>query len=230
MIGLVPLTDRERESYWMLPGYMKGIEDAGGLPVMLPLTADDGLIRQIAEEMDGFLFTGGQDVSPALYGQERSEHCGECSTERDEMERRLFALVYEKDKPALGICRGIQLINVLMGGTLYQDLPTEHISDIRHRQNPPYDIPCHAVTVLEESPLYKLLKKDVLKVNSYHHQAVRDLADGLEQMAVSEDGLTEAVRVCGKRFIWAVQWHPEFSFCKDEDSRKIFWKFVRSTE
>lgn len=196
MIGLVPLTDRERESYWMLPGYMQGIENAGGLPVMLPLTMDRALIRQITEEM----------------------------------ERELFSLVYKKDKPVLGICRGIQLINVLMGGTLYQDLPTEHISDTVHHQKPPYDVPCHEVTFLDGSPLHKLLGKDVLNVNSYHHQAVRDLAEGLEQMAISEDGLTEAVRACGKQFIWAVQWHPEFSFQKDEDNRKIFREFVKNAE
>ena len=230
VIGLVPLTDKERESYWMLPGYMQGIEDAGGLPVMLPLTADRAIIRQITEEMDGFLFTGGQDVTPELYSRKRSERCGECSAERDDMEKELFRQVYEKDKPVLGICRGIQLINVLMGGTLYQDLPTEYISDTAHHQKPPYDVPCHDVAILKESPLHKLLGKDMLKVNSYHHQAVRDLADGLEKMAVSEDGLTEAVRACGKQFIWAVQWHPEFSFWKDEYSRKIFREFVRNAE
>lgn len=229
MIGLVPLTDRERDSYWMLPGYMQGIEGAGGLPVMLPLTNDPVLISQITEEVDGFLFTGGQDVSPSLYGQARSDCCGECSVRRDEMERELFNQIYEKDKPVLGICRGIQLINVLMGGTLYQDLPTEYSSDIEHHQKPPYDVPCHTVRILDGSPLHKLLGKDMLKVNSYHHQAVRDLAEGLEQMAVSEDGLTEAVRARGKQFIWAVQWHPEFSFRKDEDSRKIFREFVRAS-
>lgn len=149
---------------------------------LVPLTNDPVLIRQIVEEMGGFLFTGGQDVSPGLYGQARSDCCGECS------------------------------------------------ADIEHHQNPPYDVPCHTVTVLEGSPLHKLLGKDRIKVNSYHHQAIRDLAEGLERMAVSEDGLTEAVRACGKQFIWAVQWHPEFSFRKDEDSQKIFHAFVRNAE
>ena len=145
------------------------------------------------------------------------------------MERELFNQVYEKDKPVLGICRGIQLINVLMGGTLYQDLPTEYSSDIEHRQKPPYDVPCHTVRILDGSPLHNLLGKDILKVNSYPRQAVPDLPEGLEQMAVPEDGLSEAVRVRGKQFIWAVQWHPEFSFRKDGDSRKIFREFVRAS-
>lgn len=197
---------------------------------LVPLTNDPVLIRQIVEEMDGFFFTGGQDISPGLYGQARSDCCGECSAGRDAMEKDLFNQVYEQDKPVLGICRGNQLINVLLDGTLYQNLPTEYSSDIEHHQNPPYDVPYNTVTVLEGSPLHKLLGKDRIKVNRYHHQAIRDLAEGLERMAVSEDGLTEAVRACGKQFIWAVQWRPEFSFRKDEDSQKIFHAFVRNAE
>ena len=129
--------------------------------------------------------------------------------------------------PVLGICRGIQLINALMGGTLYQDLPTEYSSQTEHHQSPPYDVPCHEVRIVEGSPLFLLLGKSTIGVNSYHHQAVKRLAEGLSPMAYSEDGLVEAVQAQGKRFIWAVQWHPEFSYMKDADSRKIFREFVR---
>ena len=229
IIGIVPLVDIERESYWMLPGYMKGIEQAGGIPLMLPLTSDEENLQQLAEELDGFLYAGGQDISPNLYAQRRSRMCGQCCHERDEMETILFRMVYEQDKPLLGICRGIQCINVVMGGTLYQDLPSEHSSDTEHHQIPPYDVPVHSVKIIGDSPLYKLLKKETLMVNSYHHQAILTLAPKVSAMAVSEDGLIEAVCVPKKRFIWGIQWHPELSCLVDENSRKIFSEFILMT-
>lgn len=226
MIGLVPLVDIERESYWMLPGYMKGIEQAGGIPVMLPLTSEQTDLQQLTATLDGFLFTGGHDVSPSLYQQTPSVRCEACCQERDEMEKLLFPLIFAQDKPLLGICRGLQLINVVMGGTLYQDLPTEHPSSVMHRQKPPYDCPSHPVSIKKDSPLYGLLQTDTLMVNSCHHQAIHRLAPGLSAMAVSEDGLTEAVHAPEKTFLWAVQWHPEFSCLTDENSRKIFRAFI----
>ena len=123
MIGILPLVDIERESYWMLPGYMRGVEEAGGLPVMLPLTANRPELEQLAAGFDGFLFTGGHDVNPALYGQTPSALCQEVCEARDNMEKILFPLVFERNKAVLGICRGAQLINAVLGGTLYQDLP-----------------------------------------------------------------------------------------------------------
>ncbi len=226
IIGVVPLVDEEKESYWMLPGYMKGIMAAGAIAVMLPLTTNKEDIEQIAEQMDGFLFTGGQDVNPALYNEPKTKLCGASCNERDEMESMLFKKVYELDKPILGICRGIQIINALMGGTLYQDLPSEHTSTTEHHQKPPYDKPIHEVSVDVNSPLYDLLKTESLKVNSYHHQAIKTLGKGLKKMALSEDGLVEAVCAENKKFIWAFQWHPEFSFEVNEDSRKIFNEFI----
>ena len=142
------------------------------------------------------------------------------------MEIILFRMVYDENKPLLGICRGIQYINVVMGGTLYQDLPSEHPSDTEHHQMPPYDVPVHSVKIIEDSPLYKLLKKETLMVNSYHHQAIKMLAPKLSVMAVSEDGLVEAVYVPNKKFIWGIQWHPELSYLADENSRKIFSEFI----
>lgn len=226
LIGIVPLVDKEKESYWMLPGYMEGILQAGGIPVMLPLVSDEVILEQLANEMDGFLFAGGQDVSPAFYAESPSPMCGECCEGRDQMENVLFRMVYQKDKPILGICRGIQFINVAMGGTLYQDLPTEHSSNIEHHQMPPYDRPVHSVKIVPNSPLNKLLNTEILMVNSYHHQAVKMLAPKTLAMAVSEDGLTEALYVPKKKFMWAVQWHPELSYAVDENSRRIFSEFV----
>lgn len=229
MIGIVPLVDKERESYWMLPGYMKGILQAGGIPVMLPLTSDRTVLRQLAVGLDGFLFTGGQDVSPVVYHEPVSEKCGECCPERDEMETILLRSALEQDKPILGICRGIQFINAALGGDLYQDLQTEHPSGVCHRQAPPYDRPIHSVRLVPDTPLQRLLKKETLSVNSCHHQAVNKLSPKLQPMAYSEDGLVEAAWLPAARFVWAVQWHPEFSYCTDGDSRKILKQFIEAS-
>ena len=233
LIGVLPLLDDEKESYWMVPGYMEGLIGAGALPVMLPPTADKPLVRQLADTCDGFLFTGGHDVSPELYGEERLPACAATSPLRDEMEKMVFDLAYEADKPIFGICRGIQFINVMMGGTLWQDLPSQRPSYVEHHQSPPYDVPAHSVTLDSAGPLYGLFSDLMdndgkLRVNSYHHQAVKDLGSGLGVSAVSEDGLIEGVYDGGRSFLWAVQWHPEFSFKVDEGSRRLFQRFADS--
>ena len=132
VVGVTPLWDGERDSYWMLPGYLEGLELAGALPITLPLTQDEQDISQLVSLCDGFLFTGGQDVSPALYGEKPRQACGETCEKRDAFEQRLFAQALEQDKPMLRICRGIQFFNACLGGTLYQDLPTEYFSDVAY--------------------------------------------------------------------------------------------------
>ena len=228
LIGILPLVDIQRESYWMLPGYMRGVEEAGGLPVMLPLTANRAELEQLAASFDGFLFTGGHDVAPALYGQTPSDLYQEVCEARDNMEKILFPLVFERNKAVLGICRGTQLINAVLGGTLYQDLPALRPSAVPHHQMPPYHLPSHPV--LLSGPLAQLLEADAIPVNSCHHQGIDVLAPELEAMALAEDGLVEAVYAPGKTFVWAVQWHPEFSCAVDENSKKIFRGFVLAAQ
>ena len=226
LIGVVPLYDDEKNSYWMLPGYMQGIEAAGGIPVMLPMTADDDALSQLVTLVDGILLTGGHDVSPALYGEAKSPACGKPCVLRDEMEPKLLNLALAADKPVFGICRGIQLLNAALGGTLYQDLPTEYPSGVDHHMTPPYDRVVHSVRILPNTPLAALVGKETLGVNSYHHQAVKALSDKLRPAAYSEDGLVEAAYMPDKRFVLAVQWHPEFSFRTDADSKKLLAAFV----
>ncbi|MCQ2532115.1 MAG: gamma-glutamyl-gamma-aminobutyrate hydrolase family protein [Saccharofermentans sp.] len=228
IIGLVPLIDEKKESFWMLPGYMDGITEAGGIPVMLPLTHDEGEIEELLDHMHGILLTGGHDVSPALYNEKPLKECAQTIEERDRMEMILLKKTLERDMPVLGICRGIQFLNVFTGGTLYQDLPTQRPTKTEHHQSPPYDIPVHEVTIKDDSKLFKLLGKSSIRVNSYHHQAIKDIGEDLKIMAISEDGLTEAVEMPDKRFVWAVQWHPEFAYKKDDVQRKIFEEFVKS--
>ena len=228
IIGVTPLVDIQRNSLWMLPGYMDALTEAGAVPVMLPLTSDKETIYQLAELCDGFLFTGGQDVSPEIYNDVKLKFCGECCPERDKMESLLLNISLEKDKPLLGICRGIQFINAALGGTLYQDIPTQFPSAVEHHQKPPYDRPIHEVVINKESPLFRILQKEKITVNSYHHCGICKLAPGLKCMASSTDELIEAVWAPGRTFLWAMQWHPEFSYKVNEDSKAIFAEFVRA--
>ena len=230
LIGLAPLIDEARDSYWMLPGYMQGVERAGGIPVMLPLTTAKQALKQLAQAMDGFLFTGGQDVSPALYHSEPSPACEGLCPMRDAMEVEVLRLALAMGKPLLGICRGTQLLNAALGGSLYQDLPTERPSQTEHCQRPPYDRPAHAVHILRDTPLHQLLRRDSLAVNSYHHQAVKELAPSLRPMAYAEDGLVEAVWLPGEPWIWAVQWHPEYALERDEHSLLLFRQLVEEAQ
>jgi putative glutamine amidotransferase len=228
VVGIIPLYDDGKSSYWMLPGYMRMLEAAGALPIMLPLSASKELLDQCFALCDGLLFPGGQDVDPAVYNAERSEFCGAACTQRDGMETYLLRRAIEEDKPLLGICRGIQFINAALGGTLYQDLPTEHPSPIDHHMSPPYDRSVHTVAIQRKSRLYDILKEDELPVNSYHHQAIADLAQGLRVDAVTPDGLIEAIDLPSQRFCLAVQWHPELNYSSNAASRKIIAAFAAS--
>ena len=193
IVGVMPLWDDEKESLWMLPAYLEGLEEAGATSIIFPLTVDKEEIVRLMDMCDGILLTGGHDVTPSLYGEEPLE--GKvCSFEkRDEMEKIVLDEAIFQDKPVLGICRGIQFMNAALGGTLYQDLPTQHPSEIEHHQTPPYDVPVHDVFIRKGTALFDVIGKERIAVNSYHHQAVKDVAPELEVMAEAEDGIVEAV-------------------------------------
>jgi len=228
VIGVMPLWDDEKDSLWMLPGYLDGITEAGGLPVILPFTDKIDEITQLADMCDGFLFTGGHDVSAGLYGEEPIGDLIESCLKRDVMEKVYLEIAIDDNKPILGICRGIQLINAALGGSLYQDIPLQYPTKITHCQNAPYDVHVHTVSIIEKTPLFSLLNTTRLPVNSLHHQAIKQLSPVLKEIAISEDGLIEAVYMPGHRFLWAVQWHPEYSHKTDSNSKAIFSEFVKS--
>ena len=224
LIALIPQVDDEGR-WWMNPDYLNSVSRAGGIGVVLPLTGDVETLEEIARRFDGFLFTGGPDVDPALYGQEKAEFCGEICPGRDDMEMKLFRLVYDLDKPILGICRGIQLMNVALGGTLYQDIPTQAPSEISHRVlEKPLARETHEIQVDPSCPFGNLPLS--LKVNSRHHQAIEKLAPGLAVRARAADGIIEAVYMPDRPNVRAVQWHPE-NFC-NELSAEIFREFLES--
>lgn len=224
MIGIVPLFDSKLESYWMLPGYMKMIEANGGLPVMLPLSADADEIEEELARCDGFLFSGGQDVEPDRYGKERAEMCGETCAGRDRMEWALLDRVIERGIPFLGICRGLQLLNAYLGGTLIQDLDSERPSGIEHCS--PHVAAVHRNRIDLSTEMGRIMGVGELPVNSLHHQAVDRLAGDLTCMALSEDGLVEGAGLTDYPFGLAVQWHPELSFGSSEPNNRLAASFV----
>lgn len=228
IVGVMPLWDDDKESLWMLPGYLEGLEEAGAVPIIFPLIEEKEELSRFVGICDGILLTGGHDVSPDIYGEVPLDGKVSCCAKRDNMEKMVLEDAMLNDKPVLGICRGIQLVNALLGGTLYQDLPSQHPSKTEHHQTPPYDVPVHDVIIKKGTPLFDCIGTERIGVNSYHHQAVKDLAPDLKVMAESEDGLVEALYLPSARFFWAVQWHPEFSYKTDENSRKIFEAFVDS--
>lgn len=226
VIGLIPLYDDEKDSLWMLPGYMKVLEKNGALPLMLPLTEDESELLDAYLLCDGILFTGGHDVSPEIYKEKKREKCGTICLPRDSMESFLLEKCLADNKPLLGICRGIQFMNAYLGGTLFQDLSTEYESSIEHHMEPPYDRKAHSVTVLEKTALAEIIGAGPHDVNSYHHQAIKELSPRVIKMAVSEDGLIEAIAVKNHRFAIGVQWHPEFSYKTSKESMNIVKAFV----
>jgi putative glutamine amidotransferase len=160
--------------------------------------------------IDGFLFAGGEDLCPSTYGQVADPKLGVTCKERDDFELSVFDKVYKLRKPILGVCRGLQLINVALGGTLTQDIPSKYKTDLNHE----IDINCwkhiaHEVDVSQDSILYKITKKAKLLVNSIHHQCIDKLADSLRVVASTSDGIIEAVENDESHFLLAVQWHPE---------------------
>ena len=202
--------------------YQNAVWAGGGFAVVLPFTKDEKAAEEYAQLCDGFMFSGGVDVDPRFYGEEKQFDSVEVDPERDEFEKLMFEKVYKTGKPILGICRGIQSINVWMGGTLYQHIDghRQTISGLKRPQ------PLKAV---EGGVLAGIAGKTDLHVNSFHHQNVKVLADGLKADAYSEDGYIEAVYAPDyPSWLFAVQFHPEIYFAVEDDdhSLAIFRTFV----
>lgn len=228
VIGCMPLYDDKMESYWMIPGYMKMLEEQKAILFMLPLTEDKDTLDYFISICNGFLFTGGHDISSEIYGEMRSPKCGTTCKVRDKMEMYILKEAVKRNQSVLGICRGIQMMNVCFGGNLYQDLPTEYKCTDKHYMKPPYDRISHYVNIKENTMLFDIIGKKRIGVNSYHHQAIKVLSPEFREMAVSDDGIIEAIYMPESSFIVGVQWHPEFNYKTDVNSAKLVSSFVNS--
>lgn len=227
-IGLTPSHDTTTDDLTMRPTYQRAIIMSGGIPIILPLEASEADLQTLANTLDGFLFTGGPDVHPFYFGEQTQAHCGNISKLRDTMELSLLRLAMKAKKPILGICRGIQVINIGLGGNIYQDLPSQWKEEfpVAHKQPFQYTIPSHTIDVVADTLLADITGCKSLQVNSMHHQAVKDPAPGLRICGYAPNHLIEALDMPDYPFLLGVQWHPEYLFPTDHAAAQIFQAFI----
>ena len=190
--------------------YVQAVYHAGGLPVQLPLGIADGDLQALLARLDGVIFIGGGDIAPERYGGQPHPRVYDVYHERDRQELNLVLMAVEQGKPFLGICRGFQVLNVAMGGTMYEDILDQHPGALKHDYFPGYprEMLVHPVRVTPGSRLAEILEQTEVEVNSLHHQGVRQVPDALRTTAFAPDGIPEAVELPGHPFGLAVQWHP----------------------
>ncbi|PIC85254.1 gamma-glutamyl-gamma-aminobutyrate hydrolase [Sporosarcina sp. P20a] len=208
--------------------YIRAVRQAGGVPVILPVGLE--AIEEVCDRLDGVLLIGGEDVDPYLYGEEPHRLLGKVLPERDESELALIKTMADQDKPVFGICRGYQLINVAFGGTIYQDMYAQLSEDLlQHYQLTDLDFAFHSIDIVGDSKLAEWAGTSEVRVNSLHHQAVKEVHAPLVITAVAKDGVIEALESTAHRFMVGVQWHPE-AMVKREDrlSLKLFKKFIEA--
>lgn len=235
LIG-VPTGREKSQRYYGLPlyimnqTYVRTLEKLGALPVLIPLQMTEETLRGIFERLDGILLPGGEDIDPARYDEERHPQLGSTDSERDRTELLLAQWAIEAGMPLLGVCRGVQVMNVVCGGSLFQDLTSQAPALHKHDFFPPsferFRI-SHQVAIEADSRLAQSLGQ-VHEVNSMHHQGINRLGRALRVVGIAEDGLAEALEVPELPFSVGVQWHPEELAKTDQHSAGLFYNFVRA--
>lgn len=227
-LGIYSMTmeNLPQEQHRMNDSYVKAIQQAGGIPVVIPAYEDLSFVEELISRLDGVLLSGGGDLDPTLYDCRPNAHLGSVSPRRDAAEIAIARHVLrETDKPLLGICRGVQVMNVAMGGSLYIDLPDEGKLAHALSMYPRHQV-SHEIDVREKTHLAKAMGVGKRYVNSFHHQAVKELAEGFTVSAYSEpDAVIEAIELPGERFVVGVQWHPE-ELTAREEAKQLFRNFV----
>jgi putative glutamine amidotransferase len=211
--------------------YAQAVAAAGGAPLVVPPGLDDDALAAIFARLDGVLLSGGGDVDPACYGEAPHPALVEVSTARDRMEMALARRSVEGSKPLLAICRGIQVLNVALGGSLLQDIPTQHPGALTHTfdvKSTPRAHLAHSVRIDAATRLQSVMGVNETEVNSWHHQALKQVAQGLSVTAHSPDGIVEAVEIAGHRFAIGVQWHPEWLYDRQPEMMRLFEALVHS--
>ena len=207
--------------------YSNSVINSGGIPVILPITDNFEVIKEQVKYFDGLILSGGGDPDPNLYGEDCLQELGDITPERDTFELAILEEFLKTKKPILGICRGLQLMNVFYGGTLYQDI--KYIdTNIQHKQKWLADLPTHDINILENNILFEIFGKKA-RTNSFHHQMIKDLGKELTSIATANDGVVEAIQNKNYPFFYGVQWHPEMMASRGNlGMKKIFDKFIES--
>lgn len=221
-IGIVPAVTKDG-TLEIDSNYLSYIEGAGAEAVQLPYPISEVSDESLAE-CQGFLFLGGADISPERYGEAAHEALGETISGRDEYEFAIFDRIFKTGKPIFAICRGMQLCNCALGGKLYQDLPSQNPTDIQHRCTTVTYGKTHSARFVDGNYLHGVLGGNEFIINSYHHQAIKELGEGLAVMAEAPDGIIEAIYHTGERILWGFQWHPER--VSDRISKRVIDAFI----
>lgn len=225
-VGIVSRLERDQNLYVCNAAYPRAVEAAGGVPMLLPYLGSHAKIRELLDALDGVVLSGGTDMDPALYGEEMHPAIESVVPERDAFEVSLIRAFLDLDRPILGICRGMQSLNVALGGSLYADLAACLPSARNHRDGTPLRETVHPVEIEPTSRLARLAGITHAEVNSWHHQAVKAVGSGLHACAYASDGVVEAIESRDHRFVIGVQWHPEHLWERQTTSRRLFEALV----
>lgn len=225
VIAVIPSFDPSSATYTIPSSYTKALIKNGAFPVIIPYEASFNII---VSKLSGILFIGGGDPEPKLWNELPGKHIGVIVPQRDAFELNAVREAFDRNIPTLGICRGCQIMNVALGGTLFQDITADTHSTANHMQSEPKNHPSHPVLLNSGSLLYTLLKKSYNCVNSFHHQAINKVAPPLAVSAHSPDGIIEAVECPAKSFFLGIQWHPELM--NDDGQNNIISAFVKAAE
>ena len=210
--------------------YVHAVESAGGLPILIPMINDLNILTALLARLDGLLLPGGTDVHPSRYGEEVHPFTEKADIELDEFEITLASWAFQQDIPVLGICRGMQLINVALGGSLYQDIEDQYPDSIGHtHRNLPRTHIAHRITVDPGSRMEKILGTGEVWVNSLHHQAIKEPGKGVRITGRAPDGIPELLEVIGYRFVMAAQSHPEEIYSIEPAFARLFSAFVQAS-
>jgi putative glutamine amidotransferase len=218
-------------TYFLRARYVRAIEELGGIPIVLPLASDSLARRWLLTHIHGLLLTGsGPDLPPRLYGERQRYPFDLVSQRRSTFELQMVRMAQAADLPVLGICGGMQAMNVALGGSLYQDIASQVQTPLKHRQAARATHLSHAVRVTQHSLLRNIVRAATVRVNSSHHQSVKDVAPSLVASAMAPDGIVEAIESRKHRFFLGVQWHPEFLFDRYRSHRRLFEVFLRAAQ
>lgn len=226
IIGITSYGRNNKQDYTVPAHYVDSVRRAGGIPLLIPPGEQN--IEYIINKVDGFVLTGGGDIDPKWYHGKNHKAIYNVDQERDSTELSLAKFILKEKAPTLAICRGLQIINTALGGTLHEHLPDVYGNQILHRK-PPRETTNHDVAIEEDTILYRILKKDRIATISWHHQAIDRLGEGLSVSARSEDGVIEAVELKNEPWLISVQWHPELSSATNQDHQMLFDALLEST-